>query len=324
MAKKYIKGLVSVIIPTYKRSDVLKRAINSVANQTYSNIEILVVDDNEPGSEYSCLVKEVVDNFKLKNLFLITQDRHINGAVARNVGIRRARGEFIAFLDDDDLWLPEKIAKQVNFINSCDSSVGGVSTRKIYYINGKPDHISEFWKADKSQNYKVISRQQNLSTCTLLLRHEYLDTTGYFDETLRRHQEVQLMSYFTSKYRVELLDEILTVFDCSDVSNRPDARKLIIIKQDFFRAIDPIMQTYSKHKQNLIIAHHMTEVAYALYRDENKLNGIIRLLGCLIYPSVAISFVMKYFEKINNRRKIRLLSPSILMKITRLVNNLER
>ena len=96
---EFINGLVSVIIPTFKRSDMLGRAIESVLNQTYNMLEVLVVDDNIPGSHESVNVKDIVQTYADTNkVFYVGQKEHINGAVARNVGIERSRAEFIAFL----------------------------------------------------------------------------------------------------------------------------------------------------------------------------------------------------------------------------------
>ncbi len=294
---KYIKGKVSVIIPTYKRFDTLARTIRSVEEQTYGNIEILVVDDNEPGDEYSRNVAELVNSLNYDNLVLITQERHINGAAARNAGIRRATGEYIAFLDDDDMWMPEKIQMQVDALSKLDDTYGGVSTRKIYYLNGKQNHISEKWSFKPSQNFDIMTKQLNVSTCTLLLRHTCLDETGYFDETLMRHQEIQLLSYFTSKYKLGFVDRLLTIIDGTDVGNRPSADKLEKVKSDYFHAIEPLLQKLSKHKRRIVRAQHMTEVAWAYYRDGEKLKGMRMLMKYLIYPSVCINFFRRVIDK---------------------------
>ena len=101
----YIEGLVSVIMPTYRRSEKLIRAIESVLNQTYKNLELLLVNDNEPFDEYTEQLKKRVEKYSADKRFqLIIQEKHVNGAVARNFGIRRAKGQYIAFLDDDDWW----------------------------------------------------------------------------------------------------------------------------------------------------------------------------------------------------------------------------
>lgn len=298
----YIAGLVSVVIPTYKRFDTLERAIKSVCYQTYKNIEILVVDDNVPGDQFSVGVRGLVESLSIPTLKLVTQNRHINGAAARNAGIHEARGEYIAFLDDDDLWLPEKIEREVKYLLQQPQSVGGVSNRKIFYKDGKVDHVSETWRATPNQNFEVMTKQQNLQTCTLLLKRRCLDETGYFDPKLNRHQEVQLMTFFTQKYSVVFLDQILTVIDCSDVMNRPNAEKLRIFKEDFFLAISPVMKSYSRHKQKLVYAHNMTEVAYAIYRDEGAIKGLSELLKCVKYPSVLAAFLKRYMNKRKGRK----------------------
>ena len=96
---EYVQGLVSVIIPTYRRSDMLDRAIKSVLNQTYDNIELLLVNDNIPNDEYSQALLDRVKIYETDDRFrLILQEKHINGAAARNAGIKEAKGEYIAFL----------------------------------------------------------------------------------------------------------------------------------------------------------------------------------------------------------------------------------
>lgn len=305
MIEKYNKGLVSVIIPTFNQVDTLERAINSVIEQTYPFIEILVIDDNDPESNNSKEVNSLINNIQCSYLTLITQDKHINGAAARNVGIRSAKGEYIAFLDDDDLWLPKKIELQVSALRNLDNSYGGVSTKKIYICNGKFTHISEKWSVNEYQNFKIMAKLLNVSTCTLLLKHYALDETGLFDENLHRHQEIQLLAFFTFKFKLGLIDEILTIIDISSVGNRPSAEVLRKYKLDYLKAIEPITSMYGKHKKDLICAHNMTEVSWAIYRDENKVIGILDLLKYCKYPSVSFYFLQRVVQKYINRKKLK-------------------
>lgn len=123
--KVYEKGLVSVIIPTYKRTDKLDRAIKSVLGQSYKNIELLLVNDNVPGDEYTLALMEKVNAYQNDSRFqLLLQEKHINGAVARNFAIKQAKGEYIAFLDDDDWWKENKLAEQVKELSSLDENWG--------------------------------------------------------------------------------------------------------------------------------------------------------------------------------------------------------
>lgn len=293
----YAKDLVSVIIPTYKRSTMLTRAIKSVVNQTYQHIEILVVDDNEPGDEFSVAAKALIEELGYPQVRLVTQLKHINGAVARNAGIREAKGEYICFLDDDDLYLPQKIERQIEILSKKDSSVGGVSCLKIFFKGESLTHISDSWSVSDHQSLDVMSKEQNIQTGTVLLRRSCLDETGYFDPNLRRHQEVQLMSYFTDKYSIELVDEILIIIDGSDITNRPDYNKLKEFKDDFFKSVAPLLNKYSKSDRDFVYKNHRAELAWVMYRDINKFKGVLMLLECFTNWRVFKSFLNRYLGK---------------------------
>jgi len=105
--------MISVIIPTYNRYDSLLNSIESVKNQTYKNIEILVVDDNSSDKRYNNLKNKGINVIKLnkgsKQLL-----GYGFGAVPRNIGMKYSKGEYIAFLDDDDIWMPRKLEIQIN------------------------------------------------------------------------------------------------------------------------------------------------------------------------------------------------------------------
>ena len=104
------EDLVSVIIPTYKRAVYLKRAINSVLAQTYKNIEIIIIDDNDPISVYRRDNENMLKEFVEKNkVIYIKHPKNMNGATARNTGIKNAKGKYITFLDDDDYFFNNRI-----------------------------------------------------------------------------------------------------------------------------------------------------------------------------------------------------------------------
>ena len=109
--------MVTVIIPTYKRTvEYLSRAVNSVINQTYSNIEIIVIDDSPEDYEYRNDIKEFMDSIVSERIRYYQNEYNMGGSLARNRGISLANGQFVSFLDDDDEYKPEKIEKQVKFM----------------------------------------------------------------------------------------------------------------------------------------------------------------------------------------------------------------
>ena len=100
---------ISVIIPTYNRVNLLNRAINSVLRQTFSDFEVIVVDDSSEDD-----TKAVVETLKDPRIRYICHDENRGAAAARNTGIRVSRGEHIAFLDSDDEWLSKKLELQID------------------------------------------------------------------------------------------------------------------------------------------------------------------------------------------------------------------
>lgn len=278
--KQYIDGLVSVIIPTRGRSDTLHRAITSALNQTYSFIEVLVVDDNDKGSENANIVKRIIENFSDERLSLITQDRHINGAAARNAGIKRSNGEYIAFLDDDDWWELCKIEHQLKCFEMLDKSYGAVTCLKKYYIKGNVVRASLPHK-DGYICKEVAARCIGLSMGAPLIRRSALDETGYFDENLSRMQDVQLFSCLCSKYKVYLLKKYLYCISGDDAQNRSGANKVKDIKAAFLNSISYIIDEMPKEDKEFVKIMTEFDMGYSFLKEHNYSAGVPLILGVL-------------------------------------------
>lgn len=127
-----IQPLISVIVPTFQRSNLLSRTLNSIYAQTWNNIEVIVVEDNIPGSDWEKETSRVIKTYiKNKNLIHLKTSGQIGGGEARNLAIHQCSGEYVAFLDDDDCYLPDKIERQVSFMieNKLDGSYHDVEWR---------------------------------------------------------------------------------------------------------------------------------------------------------------------------------------------------
>lgn len=287
---KYIADLVSVIIPTYHRAEKLNRAVDSVLAQTYKKLECIVVNDNIPNDEYSKNVYELIKKYKDDPRFIfIEQEKHINGAEARNCGIRRAKGEFIAFLDDDDWWKPEKIERLIHFIRQQPLTCGGVSTLVEFHSNGEAVRWTKPYKDGKIY-LQILRRDVDVVTSSVLLKHEALDDAGYFDNSLNRHQELQLLSYFTYKYEIKLLPEYLTCNDYDSKENYPNSEQLILIKRKFFKSVKPIMNTLSRAQKRSVYAVHNLEIASVEYREKKYKKALKKGLRVLFSPSFFMIF----------------------------------
>lgn len=290
------KPLVSVIIPTYKRSEKLDRAVRSVLNQTYTNVEVLVVSDNEPDDDYTIQAEKLVQSFQDTRVKLVKQEHHKNGAAARNAGIKASTGEYIAFLDDDDFWDKEKLELQVPILNSLDESWGGVSCKNKIFKGGKLTHLQLGYKSGYLYK-KILLRMMEVSTDTILLRKNCLVETGMFDESLLRHQEVQMLAFFTHKYKIKLLDKYLCNVDIDDNQNRPNPERLKKIKKDFLKAVEPIskeMSFYHRYSMKLI---HRFELGGIYYLNGDKWNGLLNSVPVILSPTATYVAVRRILRR---------------------------
>lgn len=289
------KNLVSVVIPTYKRSDTLERAIDSVLNQTYKSIEIIIVDDNNPNSMESSLVKEKLKKYKKnENVKYISQKKHINGAVARNIGIKNAKGEYIAFLDDDDEWNPLKIELQLKYM--LENNLYGVSC--LYEIKNKNKVIRKCKAYNgKKLHKKVISRQISIFTSTILLKRNILDITGYFNENLIRHQDLQLLLDYLYEYQMGVLNKYLVTLHSDSEINHPKIDRMIEVKKEFFKICSKHLEKYSNKEQNNILAAHYFEIILIALKQK-KILIIIKYL-------IKIGFNLEAYKEVILRYKNR-------------------
>ena len=301
---RYKKGLVSVIIPTYKRTDKLDRDVWSVLGQTYKNLELLLVNDNVPDDEYTKSLLEKVKAYQTDFRFhLLLQERHINGAVARNFAIKQSTGEYIAFLDDDDWWEKNKLEEQVKELSALDESWGGVSCKMTFYDESMRV-ISKSKKYRDGNIYRdILTLQSDVATGTLLLRHTALDDAGYFDEKLLRNQDLQLLVFFTYKYKLKEVDEYLHCVDVSDSQNRAsDGFKAITIKENFYKSVKPILKTLTKSDMTCVDSMRNFEIAYIFLRGHDYKNAMKYGLSILRSPKAFYLAMRKTIKKLSSKQ----------------------
>jgi glycosyltransferase involved in cell wall biosynthesis len=195
---------VSVIIPTCNRPDLLSRAIESVLYQTYSNFECIVVDDASPADSSS-----VVAGFDDERLEYFEHETNQGASVARNTGIEKAHGEYIAFLDDDDEWLPTKLEKQVELFSELDDEYAIVYCWMDYCRNSDGKVVKEY--QPKHQGYifpQMLDSQVIGSSSTLLVRREIAEQTQ-FDESLPRGNDGDFIRSISKNYKVDYVPAVL-------------------------------------------------------------------------------------------------------------------
>ena len=258
---------------------------------------MILVNDNDPGDEYSQQLYKLLEEYTDNRLILLEQERHINGAAARNAGIHKAKGEFIAFLDDDDFWELQKIERQVKLINTLDESWGAVSCLMRIY---KKDKLIEATMPYRDGNILVdiLDRKTSMGTGSLLIRHTALDNVGYFDENLYRHQDLQLFACLAEKYKIKLDKVYLHNRDIDDAQNRLDAAKMIEVKKAFFTSISDIMGRLNKSDQKKVLIMHDFEIAYHIFKSGDKKRSICLAMGVLKTPATIYLAFDRIFRRL--------------------------
>ena len=138
MHNPFHKKKVSVIIPTYNRAEFLRSAIESALNQTYTDLEIIVSDDKSTDH-----TREVVKSFKDNRIKYILNEGNKGPSATRNTAILASKGEYIAFLDDDDEWLPDKLQSQVEVLDKSQVKICGVYTNRLFIEKASGKIISD-------------------------------------------------------------------------------------------------------------------------------------------------------------------------------------
>jgi glycosyltransferase involved in cell wall biosynthesis len=214
---------VSIIIPTFNRSGLITRSIESVLNQSFRDFELIIVDDGSTDNT-EAVVKSLPD----ERIRYIKRETNSGGSAARNVGIRQARASLIAFQDSDDVWMPDKLSKQLIALDDPASSPGVVYSgflhirgEKTMYLPGSKVVQKDGWIHGQLLLGNFISTQ------TALVRRESLDQAGYFDESLPRLQDWDLFLRLSKVCEFKCIDEPLVKAYYSSGSISSNSRSLL-------------------------------------------------------------------------------------------------
>jgi glycosyltransferase involved in cell wall biosynthesis len=196
---------VSVIIPTHNRAHFLPTALRSVLNQTFQDLEIMVVDDastdGTPGLR---------QQYQDPRIHWLRHDSIRGGGAARNAGIANTRGEYIAFLDDDDEWYPEKLARQIEVMRKRPAEVAAVYTGYLVVDRATGQVRGRMIPRLRGNLHADLLKSNPIGgTSSVLLRRTCLDRVGLFDETLPSFQDRDLWIRIAREFHFDYVDQPL-------------------------------------------------------------------------------------------------------------------
>ncbi len=273
--------IVSVIIPTYNRAHLIGRAIQSVLNQTYQDLEVIVVDDGSTDN-----TEEIVKNFSDFRIRYLRHEENRGAAAARNTGIKAARGKYIAFQDSDDEWLPEKLEKQMKVFVNAPEKVGIVYTdmwritknKRKYYFSSPMITPEDRIIYKQALDYKVM----NIGIGTAVVKREVFKKVGMFDGKFPRFIDLEFFIRVSKHYYFYHLGEPLVNYFEADngISTKTKssikAQKLILEK--YFKDIE---------RDKKVLARHYLGIAVALCKNGEIEEGEIYFAKAFkTYPDI--------------------------------------
>ena len=255
------KELISVIIPYYDREEIVKRAIDSVMNQTYDNFEIVLVDDGSPNTTDNFL-KYLKSNPKIH---YYRYEKNQGPAHAKNYGLLKAKGEYIAFLDSDDEFLPDKLDKQISFMKKEKVDFSHTS----YYAVGKNDKVlKETGKINNCIENKLIYNCGIATPTVMLKKSIVIDNDIFFNEKIRIGEDVCFYLELFKKCTMKGIDIPLSNVYVDDDSCSKNLDKQIlgiknimqyILDDEYYRQFDFEIYNLFKTYENLLIENKTVE-----------------------------------------------------------------
>ncbi len=268
---------VSVILPTFNRAWTLKQAIDSVLDQNYANLELIVVDDGSTDETAHLL-------FSYADRITVIHQENRGVSVARNAGIRTASGELIALLDSDDEWLPGKVTAQVDYFKTHpDARI--CQTEEIWIRNGLRVNPG---KRHRKAAGMIFDRSLALclvSPSAVMMRRSLLDEVGLFDENLPACEDYDLWLRIAWKHPIHLIDQALVVKHgghADQLSRMPELDKFRI------RSIANLLEQGCLSPNQREAAIDMLKTKCAIYAQGSRKRG--RAEEAMRYEQMAASY----------------------------------
>lgn len=263
------KEMISVIITTFNGSESIDRAIKSVLNQTYKNMEIIVVDDNGLDSEEQIKTKEIVQ--KYQDVKYIAHEKNKNGSAARNTGMKVAKGQWIALLDDDDEFLPTKIEKQFESVKEKNADICYTGLRVVFQ-NGVQRDVCQ---RDEGNLFSlVLQRRVEAPTSVLMFKKSIADQIEGFDESFRRHQDWEFLDRLSENNIISCVPEVCLIRHIVERNIAKNIQQFIDQRMFYLTKQEKYICKLSKSDQKEVYYNHYSEIMRACVKAKEYKKAI--------------------------------------------------
>ena len=277
---------VSVIIPTYNRASYICETIDSVLDQTFTDYEIIVVDDGSTDNTKE-IVSLHIEKYSKKIRYFYQENRGEAGA--RNTGIKESKGEYIAFLDSDDIWHREKLEKQIKALEGSDVSLVYCS---MYIIKDGYVNYKKRKPSSPALNFHDLLLGGKSIPMTGLVKKNDLDKVGLFDESIKLACDYDMWLRFSMKYKIKFMNEPLAFYrrHASNISRDLGAVKICGIK------IFNKMLSNNTGIPKKLLKSKLSREYYGLgkiYYDKGEFkSAILQVYNAIVsFPLVGLTFI---------------------------------
>ena len=256
--------LVSIIIPTYNRKNWVAKAIDSALAQTYKYKEVIVIDDGSTDGTYTYLEE-------MYGRKIILRKTKQNGvSKARNIGINTAKGEWLSFLDSDDLFHIDKIERQLSFLNK-NPKFEIAHSDEIWYKNGIKIKPKKLYRKEGGYIFAKSVELCLISISTAIIHKNIFDKIGVFDENMEACEDYDFWLRVTAKHEVLFLDEYLTI----KFSGHEDQLSQKYYAMDRFRiyALDKLLRSPQLSKEQRKNSTEAIKNKLKIFLDGAKKHG---------------------------------------------------
>lgn len=264
--------LITVIIPTYNRAHFIKEAIDSVLNQSYQNFELLIIDDHSKDN-----TKEVIKSIEDPRVKYLLNNRSKGAQGARNTGLYSANGDWVALLDSDDVWLPTKLEKQVDYIKNPDNNLVGLSTGNAKYDFKKNKII--LYKIPGKKRYTIddlLYKNYLSGFSTFIFNKNIALESGGFDERFPAMQDLDFYIAMCKRGEVHCLPDVLAYTRTNSDDRITTNYKLKLAASDMFH-----IKYGSIIKSSIYLKNKATSRRLVYGWKQNKIKNI-KYIHCLL------------------------------------------
>lgn len=290
---------VSVIIPTHNRGDFLAESIQSVLQQTFTDIELLVVDDGSIDQPLS-----VVARFDGDVRFRYLHQENRGDAAARNTGVKNTSGRYLAFLDSDDLWLPDKLRRQVAVLREHSEISVVHSAIVLQWMDEQLQEVSRRTVRRPAFQEKTLYEEllyENVitgSASSVIVRRRSLDQVGLFDEALSRRSDRDLWRRLAERHGFYYLDEPLVCIRKHGANRSNDVQMVAENSIRYFAKLSrDILPQYRYHLPSVAV-FEFTFLTIRLLRRGQLLaacaTGWIALSSVCCHPDAFLRFIVRF------------------------------